>query len=270
MDADNTQFGAGSGTTGVGNSGIDDLTTDTGANGGSGGAMRGIAGMARDAASQAQQKAGEQVRSTVDKGRTRAADTLNEVARTLMGQGGGEAQANEYLSKVGQQVQRAADYLQNTDPQRIARDAERLARQNPALFLGGAFAIGVLAARFLKSSRQDDDAYGPDGRLYDRERALSSYRDDAGDFDGPLGDDENDWPSGMGTLDGTTTGGGSLGGSTGSTGGYGGSGSTGYGATGGAASTGSTGDTDDIGGTGGTTGGTTGGFGGYGGSGTTR
>jgi len=32
-------------------------------------------------------------------------------------------------------------------------DAERLAHRQPALFVGGAFALGLLAARFLKSSK---------------------------------------------------------------------------------------------------------------------
>ena len=35
----------------------------------------------------------------------------------------------------------------------LVNRTESWARQNPALFLGGAFVIGVLGARFLKSSR---------------------------------------------------------------------------------------------------------------------
>src|SRR5687767_11304214 len=45
----------------------------------------GIGGMARNLANEAKTKAGEQVRTSLDKGRSRAADTLHEVARTLMG-----------------------------------------------------------------------------------------------------------------------------------------------------------------------------------------
>ena len=37
------------------------------------------------------------------------------------------------------------------DPREIMSDAENWARRNPALVLGGAFALGLLASRFLKS-----------------------------------------------------------------------------------------------------------------------
>lgn len=287
MDADNTQFGAGSGSTGgAGNTGNTSNTSNTGSTGntadlnsglgsasgtsgfsgyggntgntgtegygsagagdfGAAGGMSGtgsesnarkLADKARDVASQAKQKAGEQLNSSVDKGRTRAADTLQEVARTLMGTGTatGDAANNpatQYLSKAGEQVQRFADYLQNTEPRQLLSETENFARRQPALFLGSAFALGVLAARFLKASRDDSDMYGSggQGRLYDRETALSSYRDGVSEYSpslginetrGPLGDDELDWPSGMGNVDNTSTGSG-LGDDLGTTGGSG-------------------------------------------------
>jgi glucan phosphorylase len=40
----------------------------------------------------------------------------------------------------------------NKDLDQIVADVERFARGNPAVFLGGAAALGFLAARFLKSS----------------------------------------------------------------------------------------------------------------------
>lgn len=45
-----------------------------------------------------------------------------------------------------------SDYLQNTSVRSIVGDIENVARQQPALFLTGAFALGVIAARFIKSS----------------------------------------------------------------------------------------------------------------------
>lgn len=213
--ADNTtQSGmsgsAGIGGTGIGNAGIGGDTgasnTGIGNTGNTGNAgAEGIGGMARNLASQAQQKAGEQVRSSVDKGRSRAADTLQEVARTLM-------QANEaddnpaapYMNRAGEQVQRVAEYLRNSDMQQMMTGAEQFARRQPALFLGSAFAIGVLAARFLKSTRQPgyqsgDGGYGMEG-VYDRERSLTPYREPTGYTAGSMaGDDALDddiaWPS---------------------------------------------------------------------------
>jgi hypothetical protein len=50
-------------------------------------------------------------------------------------------------------------------------DAQRLARRQPALFVGGAFAVGLLGARFLKSSAQRDD----DENDYTRDYSGGSY-----------------------------------------------------------------------------------------------
>jgi hypothetical protein len=64
-----------------------------------------------------------------------------------------------------------AEYLREADGGRMARDLESLARRQPALVFGGAFALGLIAARFLKSSapeygrRELDEAEGY-GRVY--------------------------------------------------------------------------------------------------------
>lgn len=187
---------------------------------GAGSNTDGIAGMARNFASQAQQKAGEQVRSSLDKGRTRAVDTLQEVARTLKqaNEGGGDNPTGEYMGKAGDQVERFASFLQNTDPKQMMTQTEAFARRQPALFLGGAFALGVIAARFLKSGKKDDmneygSGYGAmagDGRLLDRERSLSNFREpsgygaDSGFANDTVGDD-SDWPN-TSTNSNTSTG----------------------------------------------------------------
>ncbi|MBA3258913.1 MAG: hypothetical protein H0T68_05525, partial [Gemmatimonadales bacterium] len=67
------------------------------------------------------------------------------------------------------QVDQVAAYLREADFQRLARDVESLARRQPAIVFGAAFAIGLLGARFLKSSEgradrfdrhEDVDEYG--------------------------------------------------------------------------------------------------------------
>ena len=44
--------------------------------------------------------------------------------------------------------------LNNANPDTLLDDVEAFARREPAMFIGGAIAIGLLAARFLKSSRR--------------------------------------------------------------------------------------------------------------------
>jgi hypothetical protein len=85
----------------------------------------------------------------------------------------------EYVEKAADRIERFSSDLKQRDLGDLVNDAQRFARRQPALFLGGAFAVGIIAARFLKSSserargdwRQGEPAYatGPD-----RTRALAS------------------------------------------------------------------------------------------------
>ena len=69
-----------------------------------------------------------------------------------------------YAEQAAEQIERFSQGLKNKDVGELMNDAQRLARRQPALFVGGAFALGLLGARFLKSSSPDDrDAYGSYG-----------------------------------------------------------------------------------------------------------
>ena len=68
------------------------------------------------------------------------------------------------------------------DVDELVGDVQRLARRQPAVFVGSAFAVGLISARFLKSSRNDrrsydDERYGYRGDMYGG-RAI-----DPGDLD---------------------------------------------------------------------------------------
>lgn len=60
--------------------------------------------------------------------------------------------AAQYGDTLVSQVEQLAGYLDRADLNKLTRDVESLARRNPAVFIGGAFALGILAARFIKSS----------------------------------------------------------------------------------------------------------------------
>ncbi len=60
--------------------------------------------------------------------------------------------ASKYAETAARKLEDSARYFEDADLRTIASDVESFARQNPALFLGGAFAAGLLAARFLKST----------------------------------------------------------------------------------------------------------------------
>lgn len=65
-----------------------------------------------------------------------------------------QADLSKYAELIGDRVSNAARYLREHDPAELTHEVESFARRQPAIFLGGAFAIGLLAARFLKSSAE--------------------------------------------------------------------------------------------------------------------
>ena len=121
---------------------------------------------ARQAATEAQVHA----ESRFDRGRHEAAHTLASVATRLRESGtnlrGADAQdfAGEYVQRAAEQIERAAKYVQDADVREVVDQVEDFARRRPAVFIGAAFACGILAARYLKSSREAQE-----GRLLDRE-----------------------------------------------------------------------------------------------------
>lgn len=58
----------------------------------------------------------------------------------------------QYGDQLAKGIEKVNNYFENADLREIARDVETFARRQPALFIGGAFVLGLLAARFLKTS----------------------------------------------------------------------------------------------------------------------
>jgi hypothetical protein len=63
-----------------------------------------------------------------------------------------------YADQAADQIERFSNALRQKDVGELIEDAQRLARRQPALFIGSAFALGLVSARFLKSSRPDSGA----------------------------------------------------------------------------------------------------------------
>lgn len=112
----------------------------------------------RQVASEAQTRA----QTRLEKGKLDAALTLTSVAATLLQSGTQlrdeqQEMAGEYIERAARQIERAAHYVQNADLREVVDQVEDFARRRPAVFIGSAFAAGLLAARFLKSSRTAAD-----------------------------------------------------------------------------------------------------------------
>lgn len=63
-----------------------------------------------------------------------------------------EASIAKYVDDAAAQVDRLVGYLDERSAEDLLHDTRQLARRDPALFLGGAAVLGLLGARFLRSS----------------------------------------------------------------------------------------------------------------------
>jgi hypothetical protein len=108
--------------------------------------------IAGEAAGQAKEIADKQLALRKDK----ALDTLGNVAQALRETsrtlGSQKEPASEYVLRAADGVDKVAQYLRSRDLGRVVRDVESFARREPAIFLGGAFVVGLIGSRFLKSS----------------------------------------------------------------------------------------------------------------------
>jgi hypothetical protein len=82
------------------------------------------------------------------------ARALEAAARTLRDEGeGGMA---DLAQQAARQVGRMGGYLERGEPGTMVDDLEEMGRSNPAMFLGAAFAAGILGGRLLRASAQHD------------------------------------------------------------------------------------------------------------------
>jgi hypothetical protein len=110
----------------------------------------------QEAASNVADRVGGTAQQQLDTGLSRAGDVLEQVATAVRHTGQDlrdeQPQIASIADTAASQVDRAAQYLRETDLQGIVGRAERFARQQPAIFVGGALMLGLVAARFLKAS----------------------------------------------------------------------------------------------------------------------
>lgn len=114
--------------------------------------------VASKALGQVQEKASTLVdtkTSDVAQSLTGVADTVRQFTEDLRSnQDAPVAQTvAQYGDTVVNQVEKLADYLDRADLNKLTRDLETFAKRNPVVFIGGAFAAGILLARFVKSSQ---------------------------------------------------------------------------------------------------------------------
>ena len=116
----------------------------------------------------------DQASSQLENQKERATRGLGNVAQAVrhttdrMREAGHEGFAS-YVQQAADQLDGFARGLQNKSLDEVVKDVQLFARRHPALFIGGAFGLGLLGGRFLKSSRDKvrvADRYGSEWSDY--------------------------------------------------------------------------------------------------------
>ncbi len=131
-----------------------------------------LADKTRSAADDIADKAKEAATSRLSGQKDRATSTLGDVTEALHETGDRFRKHDQgaiagYIDDAARQVESLSSYVRDHSVGDLLNEAEHLARREPALFIGGAFMLGILGARFLKSSQTPD-----------RQRYGSSYSSD--------------------------------------------------------------------------------------------
>jgi hypothetical protein len=172
-----------------------------------------IGGSAREQIREVKDQVVGQAKTTLQQARDRAGSSLGESKNQVAGQFGTIAEAlrrtTEHLRSedqqriagltetVARQVDQVANYLRNKDARAMRSDLENLARRQPALVLGSALVLGLIGARFLKSSKRDRRRSGVN---YGRDPRFS-YPDNAGSFSGRTETERHLSAAGRGEID---------------------------------------------------------------------
>jgi hypothetical protein len=166
--------GTGSSITGAtgtaGQSGIGS-TTSSGSGTGAGTAVaRSLYDQAKETAGQAYGVAAEKAtskleeqKSTLSGGLATVADSVRRVSDNLRGpdvQDGIAKFTAEYSDVAARKIEGVANYFEQKSVSEMYTDVENFARRNPAVFVGGAFALGLLLSRFLKSGTNEGSYRG--------------------------------------------------------------------------------------------------------------
>lgn len=147
----------------------------------------GLAGQVRNSASEAFGTVKARAAESLEEQKHTLSTGLNNVAENIRRLGDNVADtdradgvsrfAADYSSTAADKLEQVAHYFDDHDLNAIYHDVENVARNNAAIFIGGAFALGFLAARFLKSSGRtgmERSIGGRTGNGYGEDRLSSS------------------------------------------------------------------------------------------------
>jgi hypothetical protein len=149
-------------------------------------------------------QARESATSSLNDSRSQAADRVGGIADAVRSTSrqlreDHQEKVADLTDSLADQVDRLSAYLRDRNLTDVREDLERFARRQPAVAVGVALALGMLGARFIKSSRRADRRSGRDYGAADWEidsgrGAARPY--DSGDY-GTVGYGSGSYQSGQ-------------------------------------------------------------------------
>lgn len=194
------QSGGTTGTTGQSGTGMSSSQGQSGSvTGAATAAAKSFYDQAKETAGQAYEAVTDKAATTLDDKKGTLSDGLSTVADSIRQVGDNMSRGlvqgtntdnalasatSKYSKTAATKIQDLAGYFERTDVRTMARDLEGYARRNPAIFVGAAFGLGMLAARFLKSSpsrnyyRGSNRQLATPGGSFDAGRSNFELRDE--------------------------------------------------------------------------------------------
>jgi hypothetical protein len=110
----------------------------------------------REAAGQKAEELKERAVRKTDEITSRTGGRMEMLARALRRAGDdirneGEPRMADMTNRAASRVERFGTYLTGQNPHEMMEDLERSAREHPAYFVAGSFAVGLLIGRFLRA-----------------------------------------------------------------------------------------------------------------------
>lgn len=102
----------------------------------------------------------DEQKSNVAAGLTNVADSIRQVGKNLRktdDQNNIARVTARYGETLAEKIESFSGYIEQVRIKDLTRDVEGFARRQPALFIGGAFLVGLLATRFLKTSAPNSE-----------------------------------------------------------------------------------------------------------------
>jgi hypothetical protein len=139
--------------------------------GGSGGGdqERTLTSEAQHVASDLADKATRSAERQFAGGKERAVHMIGQLAEALrhsgqtLSSGTDMPMVNDYLGRAASQIEGLSGYLEKKSLTDVVGDVERYARREPVLFTSGAFLLGLLGGRLLRSSQPSGSASSGNG-----------------------------------------------------------------------------------------------------------